>query len=74
MQKSPYVLGIRSVMAYPDQCNAQKAACRRILQISSPRIQVSGEPFGRPKNDKMAADNVEILCRSASLHRPRLNT
>jgi hypothetical protein len=59
--------GVRSLMAYPDQCQAQKKNCRRLLIESSPRIMVGGAPFGRPLTEAGAAYNVEVLCRTAPI-------
>ena len=59
--------GVRSLMAYTDQCTAEKKSCRRVLQLSSPNIRIGGTPFGRPIRDAMAANNVEVLCRSAPM-------
>jgi hypothetical protein len=57
----------RSVMAYNDQCSQQNKNCMRLLQLSSPNIQVGGIPFGNPTDHPEAAYNVEVLCRSAPI-------
>ncbi len=57
---------IRSVMSYNDECVAQKKNCRRLLQLSSPKVKVGGVFFGKPISDPMAAYNVEVLCRNAT--------
>src|SRR6266545_832059 len=57
--------GIRSLMAYNNQCAEQKKNCARVLFLSSPNIRLGGGPFGRPLDHPEAAYNVEVLCRNA---------
>lgn len=58
--------GIRSLMAYNNQCAEQKKNCNRVLFLSSPNIRLGGGPFGRPLDHPEAAYKVETLCRNAS--------
>jgi hypothetical protein len=57
--------GIRSLMAYNNQCAEQKKNCNRVLYLSSPNVRLGGGPFGRPLDHPEAAYNVEVLCRNA---------
>jgi hypothetical protein len=58
--------GIRSLMAYNNQCAEQKKNCNRVLFLSSPNVRLGGGPFGRPLDHPEAAYNVEVLCRNAA--------
>jgi hypothetical protein len=57
--------GFRTVMSYGDQCLDQKKRCPRILQFSSPNIQIKGVSIGKPLSAPDAAYNLEQLCRNA---------
>ena len=58
---------VRSVMAYNNACSAQDVYCRRLPYYSSPRLRVSGTPYGRARRDGNGAYNVETLCRNAPI-------
>ena len=59
--------GTRSLMAYNDQCSQQNKSCMRLLQLSSPNINVGGIPYGNATTHPEAAYNVEVLCRNAPI-------
>lgn len=58
---------VRSVMAYNNACSAQDVYCRRLPYFSSPRLRVSGTPYGRARREGDGAYNAEALCRNAPI-------
>lgn len=59
--------GVRTVMAYNDECLANNIECQRYPLFSTPALKIKGVPIGKPYGESQGAYNTEILCRTAPI-------
>jgi hypothetical protein len=59
--------GVRTVMAYNDECLANNTDCQRYPLFSTPALKIKNAPIGKPYGEAPGAYNVETLCRTAPI-------
>ena len=76
---APWSARWRTIMAYPDQCSAERLSCNLIMRFSNPKQSYLGDPLGVPGDERTRAVNgpadavraLNITRHSVAGFRPR---